>query len=505
MNLLDLLRANARKFPDRDAVRAGGTALSFAELRRQAEDQAGVLQSWGIGKGDRVAIMSHNTPAFVTAFWAALTAGGVVVPVNHKLAAAEASWIAAHAGAKLFLFDAALHEVAAALTHDCRRASLDGPADGVDRLDGAAAPFTPVEVGRDDLAELLYTSGTTGHPKGCMHTHGNVIQAASTLALLTRMTRDDRILMAMPIWHSFPLNNLFMGAQYLGATTVLLREYHPLHFLQAIAAERCTITFGAPVALTLPLRTVPNFDEFDLSSMRCWMYGGGPIDSGTARLLRERYRSDGFYQAYGMTETGPTGTVLFPDEQVAKAGSIGRTALPGCDLRVVTAEGHDAKPGESGEIWLRAFSTMTGYYNDPEATAAAFTDGWYRSGDIARVDADGYLFIVDRLKDMIVSGGENIYSKEVEDALAGAPGVAEAAVIGIPHPEWGETVAAIIVPTDAPPTEDALRAHLAERLGAYKIPRLWHFVDALPRTPTGKLMKYKLRAAYAARNSGASV
>lgn len=497
MTLLDLLHANARKVADRDAIRANGSGLGFAALARQAEAQAGVLQSWGVGKGDRVALMSHNTPAFVTAFWAILTAGGVVVPINHKLAPAEATTIAAHAEAKVFLFDGALADVAERLGFACKRASLDSDVAGFNRLDGAEAPFTPVALHRDDLAELLYTSGTTGHPKGCMHTHGNVIQAATTLALLVRMTRDDRILMAMPIWHSFPLNNLFMAAQVLGATTVLLREYHPASFLQTIQDERCTITFGAPVALVMPVRVIPTFADFDLSSMRAWIYGGGPIDAGTARMLQEKYRSDQFYQVYGMTEAGPTGTTLFPDEQVSKAGSIGRVALPGCDLRVVREDGTDAGPGESGEIWLRAFSMMTGYFKDPEATAAAFTDGWYRSGDVARIDEDGYLTIVDRLKDMIVSGGENIYSKEVEDALAGAPGIAEAAVIGVPNPEWGETVAAVVVPAEgATPDEDALRAHLAERLAHYKIPRLWYVVEALPRTPTGKLMKYRLRETY---------
>src|SRR5450756_690338 len=224
------------------------------------------------------------------------------------------------------------------------------------------------------------------------------------------------------------------------------------------------------------------------------IYGGGPIDAETARVLMHKYQSDRFYQVYGMTEAGPTGTTLFPSEQVSKAGSIGRTALPGAGLKVMKSPTEEAPAGEVGEIWLTADSMMVGYFDGPQATERAFVDGWYRTGDVARVDEDGYLFIVDRIKDMIVSGGENVYSKEVEDAIASNPEVAEVAVVGKPHPVWGETVAALVVPKkNGGLTVDDLKSFLAERLAKYKIPRVFRFVDALPYTATGKVMKYQLR------------
>ena len=275
---------------------------------------------------------------------------------------------------------------------------------------------------------------------------------------------------------------------------MLLREYHPLFFLQAIQDERCTVYFGAPISYIMPPQMLPNFGEFDLSSMRCFIYGGGPISGEVAKMLMEKYGSTNFYQVYGMSESGPTGTFLPPEMQVAKAGSIGNKSLPGSHIKVMGDDGKPVQPGQAGEIWLRGETMMSGYLNDPEATKAAFDGPWYKTGDVARVDEDGYLYIVDRKKDMIVTGGENVYSKEVEDAISAHSGVAETAVIGRPHPEWGETVTAVVVPAaEGAPTEDELRAFLGERLAKYKIPREIEFRQELPHTPTGKIQKYLLR------------
>ncbi len=497
MNLIEMLDRNAHKFAAKECLRAGGQGLTFAQLKEQAERAAAVLQSWGVAKGDKVAIMSQNTIGFVVAFYGAQKAGAVVVPVNHKLMAPEVDYILEHSEAKVFLFDGSLALVAAKLSAPVRRASLDSEAEGCPRFEDllpAAPAFEPVAVADDDLAEILYTSGTTGKPKGCLHSHRNVIMAGLTGVMAVKMDESDRLLMAMPIWHSSPLNNWFMGIQYLGGTTVLIREYHPLHFLEAVQNEKCTVYFGAPISYVMPMQMIPNFADFDLSSMRAWIYGGGPMAADTARRVMEAYGSQNFYQVYGMTESGPSGTTLLPHEQVEKAGSIGRTALPGADLMVVGSDGRPVGPGESGEIWLKADSMMQGYYKDPQATAEVFQDGWYKTGDVARVDEDGYLFIVDRTKDMIVTGGENVYSKEVEDALAAHPEVVEAAVVGRPHPEWGETVVAHLVLAEGSKLSgEDLSAFLADRLAKYKIPREYRFVAELPHTPTGKVMKYKLR------------
>lgn len=217
----------------------------------------------------------------------------------------------------------------------------------------------------------------------------------------------------------------------------------------------------------------------------------------TARMVMTKYKSDNFYQVYGMTESGPTGTVLMPYEQVAKAGSIGSKALPGADLVVMKDDGNQAQRSEVGEIWLQADSMMKGYFKNQEATAEAFHGDWYKTGDMARIDKDGYLYIVDRTKDMIVTGGENVYSKEVEDVLVSCPDIVEAAVIGVPNPEWGETVAAVVVPAkDKKVDADFIKGYLSDKLAKYKIPRVFHIVDALPHTPTGKVMKYQLRDQY---------
>jgi feruloyl-CoA synthase len=500
MNLVEILDRNARRLSDKDALRYQGRGLTFSQLDDQARRAAAVFQSWGVVKGDRVAIMSYNTPSFPTAFFGALLAGAVVVPINHKLAVPEVEYIVDHSGAKVFLFDGALSTIADGLDTDIIRASLDTAAEGYDHFDIAletAGEPSPVEIADDDLAEFLYTSGTTGKPKGCMHSHRNVVMAGITAALAVQYTQDDVVLLAMPIWHSSPLNNWFMAAQYLGATTILSREYNPVEFLEAVQEEKCTVYFGAPISYLAPLAMVPNFDDYDLTSMRAWVYGGGPIDATNARVLMQKYRSDRFYQVYGMTEAGPSGMALFPSEQVAKAGSVGRTGLPGVDVKVMTVDGKVAGPGEVGEIWLKADSMMVGYYHDESATEAAFEDGWYRTGDVARIDEDGYLFIVDRVKDMIVAGGENVYSKEVEDVIMAHPAVASVAVIGRPHPEWGETVVAFVVAKpDTDTSGEDIAAFLGERLAKYKIPREFTFVDELPYTPSGKVMKYRLRTRF---------
>lgn len=498
MNLVEIIDLNAEKFGDKANLRYNGQTYTFAQVKQNADKAAAALQKWGVQKGDLVAVMSFNTPGYVFAFYGALKAGAAVVPVNHKLAAPEVDYILEHSGASVFLFDGALGEVAAKVKDHVRKASIDTEAEGFESFEAAMATAgapLPVKIGDNDLAEILYTSGTTGKPKGCLHSHKNVLlTGVNAGGLGMKMDDADILLMAMPIWHSSPLNNWFMAAQYVGATTVLLREYHPLFFLQAIQEERCTIYFGAPISYIMPPQMLPNFGEFDLSSMRCFIYGGGPISGDVAKMLMEKYGSTNFYQVYGMSESGPTGTFLPPEMQVAKAGSIGNKSLPGSHIKVVDEDGHPVKPGQAGEIWLRGETMMSGYLNDPEATAAAFAGDWYKTGDVARVDEDGYLYIVDRKKDMIVTGGENVYSKEVEDAISAHPGVAETAVIGRPHPEWGETVTAVVVAAaQGAPSEDELKAFLAERLAKYKIPREIEFRDELPHTPTGKIMKYMLR------------
>lgn len=497
MNLAGMVDMNARKFGDKACLRYDGKSFSFKEVKENAERTAAILQSRGIGKGDRIAIMSQNTPAFVFVLYGVAKAGAVAVPINHKLMPPEVEYILDHSESKMIFFDGSLAPVVSKAATSAEKVSMDSTADGFEQFEALlekAGEFAPVEISDEDFAEILYTSGTTGKPKGCLHTHRSVMMAGNTGALAVKIDQRDRLLMAMPIWHSSPLNNWFMGTQYVGGTTVLIREYHPLHFLQAVQDEKCTVYFGAPISYILPIQMIPQFRDFDLTSMRCWIYGGGPMASDTAKMVMDAYRSDNFYQVYGMTEAGPTGTVLSPHEQVTKAGSIGNKALPGADMILRKVDGQEAGPGEVGEIWLQADSMMTGYFKNDDATRDAFSENWYKTGDLARIDEDGYLFIVDRTKDMIVTGGENVYSKEVEDAIIGCPGVMETAVVGLPHADWGETVTAFVVPKQDEHVEaETIEAFLVDKLAKYKIPRVFHIVDSLPHTPSGKVMKFQLR------------
>jgi len=498
-NLIDILDQHARIQPHKEALRAQGQRWSYAELVQASCRAATVLANLGVKAGDRVALLCLNTPGFVFALFGAWRLGAAVVPVNHKLQVPEIRFILEHSHTRLCLFDASLAPVVHKMNHpDVRWVSTDQVVAGCDFLDDlmdAATPFCGQAPQDDVLAEILYTSGTTGQPKGCLHAHRNIFLCALSTAALTSISGKERTLIAMPIWHSSPLNNWMLGTILMGGTVVLLREYAPQAFLETLATERITLTFGAPIAFLAPLAAVPDFAAYDLSAMRVYAYGGGPLGADMARKLAAAYRSDRFMQVYGMTESGPLGTCLYPEESVSKAGSIGRSPTPGVLLEVRHPDGRRCMPGEVGEIHLRSPAMMQGYLDDPEASAAAFdAQGWYRSGDLARVDEDGFLYIVDRLKDMIITGGENVYSKEVEDAISAWPDVQDVAVIGQPHPEWGQSVVALIVPHIGKTVEiEALRTFLSERLARYKIPRVIEIRDSLPRTATGKLLKHVIR------------
>ncbi|MDG3010620.1 long-chain fatty acid--CoA ligase [Rhodococcus sp. D2-41] len=500
MDMLGAFDSNVRKTPAKDFLRQDGESVTYADAFEHTRRAAAALRDLGVRSGDRVALMCFNTTGFVYAMFGAWRLGATVVPVNHKLQAPEVDRILGHCRASVCIADGALGPVLDGLRTSLRLATTDSRHDGLahfDDLVAAAEGIDGTAPAESDPAEILYTSGTTGAPKGCVHSHRGVTLTAMVAALGLSITREERLLMAVPIWHASPLNNWLMSTTYMGGTVVLLREYHPQKFLETAAQERITLCFGPPVIYTTAMNAVPDFDSYDLSAVRGWIYGGGPIGADVARRLVDSYRTDRFFQVYGMTETGPLGSVLYPEEQVSKAGSIGREALPGVDMRVVRPDGADAADGEVGEIWLRTETVMLGYLDAPGATAEAFAQGnWYRTGDIARVDEDGYLFIVDRAKDVIITGGENVYSKEVEDAITAHPDVLDVAVIGRPHPEWGQTVVAhVVIREGAAVNGDTLRAFLTDRLARYKVPRGYVFAAAIPRTPSGKAQKHLLRTA----------
>lgn len=500
MNLNSLLESTTRKFADKDAIVYGDTALTYAELLEAARRAAAVFRDAGVKPGDRVGVMTYNTPAFVVAAFGVWRAGAALVPINHRLTSPEVAYLSEHSGLSVAVVDEDLAASAQGGAPGIRWLVTNDTGTGdFDTLVASVQPWDGVTVAETDIGQVLYTSGTTSSPKGCLHTHRGLCTVPAYTTATVGLQRDDRFLIAMPLWHASPLNNWLLSMIFMGGTVVLMKEYHPIEFLKTIERQRVTAFFGAPIAYLAPLQVAKaqgiDLTSFDLSSVRMWAYGGAPLGADAVRMLQKAYGSENFYQVYGMTEMGPVGTALYPSEQVEKAGAIGAAGMPGVDVRVVTASGDDARPGEIGELWMRSDTRMVGYLNDPAATDAAFEGDWYRTGDLARVDTDGYLFIVDRLKDVIITGGENVFSPEVEEALRLHESIQDAAVIGRPHAEWGETVVAVIVLVDgAEVTLDDVRKFLSSRLAKYKIPRELTVRSSLPRNPSGKITKHVLRA-----------
>ncbi|WP_413512314.1 class I adenylate-forming enzyme family protein [Myroides odoratus] len=502
MNLLNVFDANVRKFGDKDFIRYKGKKETYLETQYKSLQAAQILKGYGIQANDKVALFCYNTPSFLWILFGAWRLGAIVVPINHKLKSRELIYILEDSEAKFLLFDAQLAAVVKNTTIDIPSLSTQGNGDTGEEIEAILQNTQPLALEDkailtfESVGEILYTSGTTGLPKGCIMTHRSIYIAAQIAAVAVSLKKDERLLMAMPIWHASPLNNWFGGTLYVGGTVVLLREYHPLYFLQTIEKENITLFFGSPISYTLPMNTISNFSDFDLSSVRVWIYGAGPIGEELSRKISTNYNSGAFYQVFGMTETGPTGIALYPEEQLIKAGSIGKFPLPTVSIKVVDENGNEVGKGEIGEIWMKADSLMSGYYKKPKESKEAFTeDGWYITGDMVRIDEDGYLFIVDRKNDIIISrGGENVYSKEVEDMILLHPDIADVAVIGIPSEEWGETVTAIVVlkPNTAL-TSEQLKSFLKENMADYRVPRIYYFTDILPRTPSGKVQKFILR------------
>ncbi|WP_369808074.1 class I adenylate-forming enzyme family protein [Leucobacter chinensis] len=501
MNLNWMLERAARTFPEKEAIVSDLQTLSYRELLDTTKRAAQVFRDLGVAPGDRVGVMTYNTPAFIIAAFGLWRAGAALVPINHKFTATEVKYVAEHASLGLIVGDA---DFEAQITKGAPNARLltttDDASGEFDTLVAAAKPWDGVEVTGDMIAQVLYTSGTTSSPKGCLHTHAGLSGVPAYTTAAVGLRREDRFLIAMPIWHASPLNNWMLSMVYLAGTIVLLKEYHPVHFLATVEKHRATAFFGAPIAYLAPLKVLPTIDkqlsDFDLTSMRLWAYGGAPMGAQTVQMLQQAYNTDNFYQVYGMSEMGPVGSALYPEEQVQKAGAIGAGGMPGVDIRVVKEDGEPASAGEVGEIWIRSSTRMQGYLNNPEATADVFDGDWYLSGDLARIDEDGYLTIVDRLKDVVITGGENVYSPEVEEALRQHPEIIDAAAVGRPHEEWGETLVAVIEATEAGAslTIEEVREFLSTQLAKYKMPRELVFSAQLPRNPSGKIMKHVLRA-----------
>jgi fatty-acyl-CoA synthase/long-chain acyl-CoA synthetase len=502
MTTSDQLARWARRTPDAVALRFEGSGRSYAELDERVTRLARALAGRGVNTGDRVAVLGLNGLEVWEAYLAGVRLGAVVVPVNFRLVADEVAYVLSDSGAVALVVDSALAEVAAKARGQAPgvRTVLTIGGDYEEALAAAGTEPLDVEVDEDAAAFIMYTSGTTGRPKGAVLTHRNLLMHVFSQVTHLGVDPSDRV--AVPGAPLFHIAGLAGGLPplLLGGTHVILRSggFDPVATLDLIERERVTNIFLVP-AMWAAVVAVPDIASRDLSSLRRISWGAAPASTTLLRTLIDTFPQAEVVTAFGQTECSPVTCFLRGEDSVRKIGSIG-TPMLNVEVRVVDDAMQDVPQGEVGEIVYRSPMVMREYWGKPEATAEAFAGGWFHSGDLVRQDEDGYLYVVDRKKDMIITGGENVYCAEVEDVLAGHPKVGEVALIGVPDARYGEAPLAVVAPRDPadPPTPEELTAWCRERLARYKNPREYSIVGALPRNPSGKVLKTRLREEHSA-------
>jgi len=502
MNLGELIGRNARMLPAKEALVYEDRRFTWFEVNERVNAIANTLIEMGLKKGDKVAMWMFNTDFFVFAFYGIVKAGGVAVPVNFRLAPPEAEYIFDHCDAVALVFDdvfePAMREMKSRLGKiktflSAGAGSFDEFAALISVMDKGKRHEPGVSIDEFDESEIIYTSGTTGRPKGAILTHHNQMVLTASMTSLISINTKDRLLHAAPLFHSAELNLYLNPGTYLGCTHIVVRDFIPDRILSLIQKEKISQFFGAPVMYTF-MMLVPDFDKYDLSSVRYYGYGAAPVAAESVRQMIAKFKTTSFFCLCGFTEAGPGGIALLPEDQIRKAGAGGKYIV-NMESRIADNKGVTiTEPGVVGELCIKGDTIMKGYYKNPEATAEAIRDGWVYAGDLAVMDEEGYITLVDRKKDMIITGGENVYSKEVEDAVYEHPNVQEVAIIGIPDSRWGETVMAVVAPKQGKTLDiDELRTFLKPRIADYKIPRLLEVIPALPKNVSGKVLKYKLR------------
>ncbi|CAK7282791.1 acyl-CoA synthetase [Streptomyces misionensis] len=485
----------ARKTPHRLAVVHQGSRYTYAQLHDRTTRLAHHLRSLGVRRGDRVAFLGPNHPAFLETLFAAGRLGAVFVPLNTRLADAELRHCLTDSGTSVLVHSPSFGAFAAA-SGVGRLVAVD---DTYDKA-LAQAPNSPVDesVALDDLMMIMYTSGTTGRAKGAVLSHANLTWNSFNTLVDADFASDEVTLLSAPMFHTAALNMTCLPTFLKGGTLILEESFSPSRTLDLVEEHGVTVMFGVPTMFQ-QIAAEERFTEADLSSVRKMMCGGAPVPRALIRTYEQRGLR--FLQGYGMTEASPGVCLLDAENALAKAGSAGVPHFFN-DVRIADPAGHDAERGERGELLVEGPTIMSGYWGLPDATATAFTDGWFRTGDVAIADEDGYVTIVDRVKDMIISGGENIYPAEVEKALYEHPAVADCAVIGIPDEKWGEVGRAVVVlAPDAEVGAEEILAFLDSRLARYKIPKSVVLADALPRSGAGKLLKPRIRETYGTTDS----
>jgi len=498
-NVGEAVRRAARLHRNRPALQFGDRIWSFVELDTAIDRVGRRLLDIGLVPGDRVAAYARNSDAYIIAFLACARAGLVHVPVNYALTGSELGYILEQSGARALLAAASLEAnlkgvVPSSVAFTGR---FEGGGDGaIDLLEAAydtAAPTAiDVPIDEDTLGQIVYTSGTTAAPKGAMMTHRAMLAQYYSCIHNMDYSADDKALAALPLYHTAQMHAFTVPQMLAGAFTVLIEAPVPEIVLAHIEAHAIT-SFFAPPTVWISLLRHPDFDQRGLGSLKHIYYGASIMPVPVLQELRERLPKAGTYNCYGQTEIAPLATILRPEEHAARPASAGRPVL-NVQTRVVDPDMNDVPPGTHGEIVHRSPQLLTGYWDKPEETKAAFAGGWFHSGDVGYFDDEGYLYIVDRIRDVINTGGVLVASREVEEALFTHPAVSEVAVIGAPDPKWIEAVTAFVVLRDGyEATEAVLIAHARKHLAPFKLPKRVVFVEMLPRNTAGKLLKRELR------------
>jgi len=505
--IADALHRTARRLPNKLAIACGDVRWTYAEFDALVDRLTAGVAAMGVAQGDKVAVLSRNSHGFAALRFALARRGAVLVPINFMLKADEVAYILRHAGAKVLATDsglATLAREAAALETPVEEfvwLPSEDPSEPVpsmrtfDELAACTAPLPDVSLGSFDLAQIVYTSGTESTPKGAMLTHDAVLWQYVSCVINAEIAEDDRALHALPLYHCAQLDVFFGPAIYMGSSNFITSKPAPDNLLALIEQHQIT-SFFAPPTVWIALLRSPLFDPAKLQSLVKGYYGASIMPVEVLKELASRLPNVRLWNLYGQTEIAPLATMLGPDDQLRKPGSCGKAVL-NVETRVVNDAMQDVAVGEVGEIVHRSPHLMLSYFNDPERTRAAFEGDWFHSGDLATIDDEGYITVVDRKKDMIKTGGENVASREVEEMIYRLGGVSEVAVIGLPDAKWVEAVTAVIVVKAGQVlTEDEVIAHCNMHMAGFKAPKRVVFTDTLPKNPSGKLLKRELRQRY---------
>lgn len=503
VNLFDGLERNARNNAKKLAVIFNDQVHTYEEFNEEANRIAHALINYGIKKGDKIALMMKNSNQFAFVYYGILKAGGVAVPINFRLTAHEVNYILDNSDSLIVFADDDLAETVQKAVEGNAKVNLQVIVGSnkkehqllLSEFRSFSSKNPEIGVVESDDAEILYTSGTTGLPKGVVLDHHRILHVGLVTIITMKMGHEDQLLHIAPLFHSAQLNLFLLTGTCLGCTQVIRQEFNPVQTLKDIDQYKISLFFGVPTMYNFLLQ-VPNREQYDLSSLKRCGYGAAPMPVSLLQQSMELFGTDQFFNLCGLTEGGPGGVFLMPEDHKTKLGASGRASHL-TDARVVDENGEDVLPGQVGEFIIKGETIMKEYYKKPEETKKALKDGWLYTGDLATIDEDGFLTLVDRKKDMIISGGENVYSTEVEQVLYKHPAILEAAVIGIPHPSWGETVAAVIVLKPGKQiNHEELQQFCRKELAGFKIPRVIYEHEQLPRNASGKVLKYQLREGY---------